>query len=342
MFFAVKQSMALVFLLTWCICAAAEPPHGDRQHNSHDSAANNIETVGILIYPGVQIIDFTGPWEVFGHAGYKVATVSKEGKTLSTSMNMTVVPDYSFETAPQFDALLIPGGHHHNAYDESTYNWIKKHAESGKTILSVCTGSFILAEAGLLKEQKATTFFKLLDPFAENYPETQVIRDQRFVDSGKIITSAGLSSGIDAALHLVAKDQGQRAAQTLAMHIEYDWEPEQGFVRGKMADRYMPHFSLPIPEAFTFHREYAYGDESHWYESYIVTLATSDNIKQKTVDLVEEQMAALNDWKPHPKSDSIWIKHSEGKEWRVSMQYTPITKDQSLRYDLSLEEVTDQ
>ncbi|WP_109764451.1 DJ-1/PfpI family protein [Pleionea mediterranea] len=277
-------------------------------------------TVGILIYDGVQIIDFTGPWEIFGHAGFKVKTIAQNTAPLKTAMNMTVVPDYSFNNAPQFDVLLIPGGNHGNALNKPTNDWLKQQAPKAESVLSVCTGSFILAETGLLSNKTATTFFKSLDYFANEYPTVEVVRDQRYVDNGKVITSAGLSSGIDAALHLVAKIKGLDAARNIAMHVEYDWQPDNGFVRGKMADKFMPRFKLPLPEQVKFNRIYAYGDEQNWYEAFKVSFDNStESPIQGVKDILSNQFAALTNWKALPNSESRWQATFNQEKWVLSV-----------------------
>lgn len=277
-------------------------------------------TVGILIYDGVQIIDFTGPWEIFGQAGFEVKTIAETTKPLKTAMDMTVVPDYNFNNAPKFDVVLIPGGHHHNAMNKQTNNWLKQQAPSADSLLSVCTGSYILAETGLLDNKTATTFFKALDSFAHKYPSVTVVRDQRYVDNGKVITSAGLSSGIDAALHLVAKIQGVNAARNIAMHVEYDWQPDIGFVRGNMADQHMPRFKLPLPEDVKFDRIYAYGDEQQWFEAYRVQFDKSNESPTKAIaDILSTQFAELSDWTLQSKGNNQWLATIEKGKWALSI-----------------------
>lgn len=207
---------------------------------------SSIVYAAILVFDGVQIIDFTGPYEVFGQAHFYTYLVSADGKPLTTSMDMKVVPHFDLEHAPKPDLLLVPGGDASAVMkDQRVLDWIRGTAAEAEHVLSVCNGAFILAEAGLLDGLGATTFHRLLDDLAEDYPEVTVQREKRFVDNGKIVTSAGLSSGIDAAIHLVEKIQGRAAAHRLALHLEYDWDPDSPFVRGAMADRYEPDLDWP-------------------------------------------------------------------------------------------------
>src|SRR5690606_35915218 len=122
---------------------------------------------------------------------------------------LQVVPDASFESAPPFDVLLVPGGDVGAAErDAKVIAFVQARAGSSRNVLSVCTGAFILAGAGLLDALEATTFTPRIAEFAQRYPAVRVVRDVRWSDTGKIITSAGLSSGIDAALHLVQRLRG--------------------------------------------------------------------------------------------------------------------------------------
>jgi putative intracellular protease/amidase len=220
------------------------------------------------MFDGVQIIDFAGPYEVFGQAGFEVYTVSASGSRVTTSMNLKVDVDYSFANTPRLDILVIPGGHVDDAErDARTIEFLKKHAAQADQVLSVCTGSFILAATGLLDGQTATTFHGALESFAKRYPEIEVVRDRRWADAGKLVTAAGLSSGIDAAIHVVSEVRGLNAARTVASTLEYDWTPgaNSGYIRGLMADQ---HIHLPaemtLPEDTHVHPLRSFGDQRQW------------------------------------------------------------------------------
>lgn len=183
----------------------------------------------ILLFDGVQIIDYTAPYEVFGQAGFDTYTVSPDGEPITTAMDMRVTPHHSIDSAPIPDILLIPGGQVDGMLaDEEVLRWIRDSAAEADHVLSVCTGAFLLAEAGLLDGATATTFHNSLADLARRYPAVRVVRGVRFVDNGKVVTSAGLSAGLDAAIHLVEEIQGRPAAQALADHLEYVWNPEPG------------------------------------------------------------------------------------------------------------------
>jgi len=201
--------------------------------------------VAILIFEGVQIIDYTGPYEVFGQGGFDVYTVAESNAMITTAMGMKVTPEHTFADAPAPDVLVVPGGDVNSALrSPSTMAWVKRESGLAGRTMSVCNGAFILASAGLLDGLGATTYFPMIPDLRAQFPEVKVVSDQRYVDNGRIITTAGLSSGIDGALHVVAEIQGLGRAQRVALNMEYGWNPESGFVRGRMADRVIPRLDL--------------------------------------------------------------------------------------------------
>ena len=172
-------------------------------------------SVGILIFENVEVLDFTGPFEVFSRtrtvpgaesrrsdndAPFKVFTVAKTTDPLFATGALKVVPDYSFKTAPHIDLLVVPGGFGTRALleDEETLAWISAVAADASQTTSVCTGSLLLAKAGLLKGRRATTHWGALDLLASLDADISVDRKSRYVDDG-VITSAGVSAGIDMA-----------------------------------------------------------------------------------------------------------------------------------------------
>ena len=158
-----------------------------------------VPKVGIMVFEGVQIIDFAGPYEVFGEAGYDVFTIGPTKSPLTTVMNLTITPRYSFADAPAVDVLLTPGGDvGPPVLTDRVIEWIVRTSAQTKHTLSVCNGAFFLGKAGLLKGLSATTYYGAIEHLAHELPDTKVVSDRRFVDNGHIITTAGLSSGIDA------------------------------------------------------------------------------------------------------------------------------------------------
>jgi putative intracellular protease/amidase len=201
--------------------------------------------VAILIFNGVEIIDYTGPYEVFGGANYDVFTVAETRAPVTTAMGMTVVPKHAFAEAPQADVVVVPGGGVTEAqHSAPTLAWVKQQSTRVQQLMSVCNGAFILANAGLLDGLSATTTYINLEKFQAAFPKVKVVDDQRFVDNGRIITTAGLAAGIDGALHVVSKLDGLGLAQRVALAGEYDWRPRASFVRAALADRLIPQVDV--------------------------------------------------------------------------------------------------
>ena len=196
--------------------------------------------VAILVFNGVAMIDYSGPYEVFNHAGYNVYAVAATKHSIRSEEGLEVVPKYTFADAPQADIVVIPGGAYEAPSNSATVAWIKKQDAHDEHTMSVCNGAFTLANTGLLNGLKATTTAGNILRMRRAYPQIKVVNDQRVVDNGKILTTAGLSAGIDGALHMVAVLDGEDAAQTIALMLEYNWQPDNSYVRGAMADQFIP------------------------------------------------------------------------------------------------------
>lgn len=195
---------------------------------------DNAKTIAFYLQDGVEVLDFAGPMEVFAYAGYKVFTVSANQKPIKSQGILTVTPDYSVENAPDADILAFFGGNSGAAsQNPNVIDWVQRQ-KNVQYHFSVCTGAFVLAEAGILNGKTATTFHNALDDLEKNYPKIDVRKNVRFVDNGKVITTAGISAGIDGALHLVAKLQGLNAAKRTAFYMEYDnWNLGNGLILSK-------------------------------------------------------------------------------------------------------------
>jgi transcriptional regulator GlxA family with amidase domain len=189
-------------------------------------------SVAILLFNEVELLDFAGPYEVFantmqeGQALYEVFTVGEKSTTLKARYGLKVIPDYDFQTAPVADIIVIPGGYgaeHLEIRNPVVLEWIRQQKSKAGIVSSVCTGAFLLAEAGLLNGKKATTHWLDYDRLEKEYPQIAVIRDTRFVDEGNIITAGGISAGITMALHIVGKLSGADVAIATARRMEYDY-----------------------------------------------------------------------------------------------------------------------
>ena len=229
-------------------------------------------TVAILMFDGVQIIDYAAPYEVFAQAGFTIFTVSKDGQAVKAAQGLKSAVDHSYASAPAAQIVVVPGGDVQGIErDAATLAWLRKQSALAEHVLSICTGSFILGHTGLLDGGSATTFHRSFDSMQKDFPRVKIVRDQRWVDTGKFVTSSGLASGIDTSLHVVAEVRGLKVARSVAMRLEYDWHPDAGFVRGKFADRYvrLPSTLRP-PQGTNIDEITSIGDISTWETVYLV------------------------------------------------------------------------
>lgn len=201
------------------------------------------QKVAVLLFQDVEIIDFAGPWEVLGASGMQVFSVAKNDSMIHTGMGMQIKPDYTFENCPTPDILLIPGGYV-DAKDTTVVNWIKRMDKVSDYTFSVCTGAYYLGASGILDNIPSTTYYPAVPDLKKIAPTSQVLDDVRFVHTGRIITSAGLSSGIDAAFHLVAQFIGTPRTLQLANDLEYNWNEKDQYVRGNLADKFVQDFLM--------------------------------------------------------------------------------------------------
>ena len=229
-------------------------------------AANTPDSkkVAILVFPGVQIIDFTGPYEMFGAVGCDVYTVAATKDPVTTSMGMTILPRYTFADAPAPDVLVVPGGGVLGpSKDEATLRFVRDTSAQTEHTLSVCNGAFILASAGLLDGLSATTTNGNIPRLASQFPKVTVVRDKRYVDNGKIVTAAGLSAGIDGALHVIDRMFGTGAAEQVALGEEYDWKAGADYARAALADHEIPNIQLDGTGDWNVVR--TEGDRDRWH-----------------------------------------------------------------------------
>ena len=191
--------------------------------------------VAILVFDDVELLDFCGPYEVFSVAAgrgdspaFRVYTVAAEEGLVRTRNGPEFQPEFGLEDCPPADLLVIPGGQGTRPLlrDAALLAWIRTQSTRCELTLSVCTGSLLLARAGLLKGLSATTHWGSLELLATLAPDTEVPGDRRYVDNGRIITSAGISAGIDMALHVVERLLGEEHAAVTARHMEYEYWPQ--------------------------------------------------------------------------------------------------------------------
>lgn len=310
-----SPAMPFRFLRTVLLGATLLLGAGGVARAAQEARAEPKIRVGILLFDGVEIIDFGAPYEVFGTAGFGVETLSPDGKPVTTAMGLRVTPDRSFAQAPAYDVLLVPGGDVGEASrDARILDFIRARKGNAKAVLSVCTGATILAASGLLDGLSATTFKPRIDELAKAFPKVRVVRDVRWADNGIVITSAGLASGIDAALHVVARLRGVEVARSTAVHLEYDWKPEGGFVRTLLADRYLPNIDgVHWPADANFEPRYAYGDRDHWRARYATPTKTAP---KELLALITAEMGKADGWKD--AGGNVWRAQREGRSLRLA------------------------
>jgi len=190
-----------------------------------------VRQIGILLFPDVEELDAIGPWEVlsywtrtFPEDAWATFCFSADGKAVTCAKGLTVGSHYAADDMPAPDVLLHPGGRGTRALlkDGAHLDWVRGRRGAVPLMTSVCTGSLVLAAAGLLTGRPATTHWGALDRLKELDPTIDVRADERFVDDGDTITAAGVSAGIDMALHLVARLSSPERARQVRRGIEYD------------------------------------------------------------------------------------------------------------------------
>jgi transcriptional regulator GlxA family with amidase domain len=193
-----------------------------------------VTRIAIALFEGAEELDWAGPWEVLAawsqqwpDDGVEVFTVAREDGPVTCAKGLRVLADHTWETAPEFDVLVYPGGMgtRRELGDDGVLEWLRALSRRGTLMTSVCTGSLVYAAAGLLNGRPATTYWGQLDFLGELDPSIEVRRDDRFVDSGEVVTAAGVSAGIDMALHLVARLNSEDRAREVRRYIQYDPEP---------------------------------------------------------------------------------------------------------------------
>jgi transcriptional regulator GlxA family with amidase domain len=191
--------------------------------------------VGILIFPDVEVLDFAGPFEVFSItrlneerrreelSPFEVKLIAEKLQPVVASGGLRVLADYDLNKCPPLEILVVPGGWGTRTQIENKQliDWIAKVAKEVETLTSVCTGSMLLGRARLLDGLRATTHWRALDWMRDSFPEVTVESELHVVEHGRVLTSAGISAGIDMALRVVARYCGETVARATARHMEY-------------------------------------------------------------------------------------------------------------------------
>ena len=187
-------------------------------------------SVLVVLFEGVQSLDVTGPLEVFagadrwrtsrgGEPAYDVSTAGLGGHPVRTSSGLLITPDVDLHRAREPDVLLVPGGEGTCVPDQGLITWLRRRGSRARQVVSVCTGAFLLAEAGMLSGRRATTHWAHCQSLADRFPDVDVAAEPIFVRDGDLATSAGVTAGIDLVLALIEQDLGREAALTVARHL---------------------------------------------------------------------------------------------------------------------------
>jgi transcriptional regulator GlxA family with amidase domain len=236
-----KQALSVLAVValtsTWAIGGDAGKPGSDPNHGART------RNVAIVLYDGVEILDFAGPSEVFASAGniagapgtpaYRVYTLGATKNPVKSQGFISVTPEFSIDDAPKPDIIVIPGGQSGTLTSDARFMaWVKPAIEKSELTLTVCSGAFVAAKAGALDGRPATTWYGSVERLKKDYPKVDAQDGRRFVDSGAIVTTAGVSAGIDGALHVVARLTGRNTADRTARYMEYHWTPEPYLATG--------------------------------------------------------------------------------------------------------------
>lgn len=193
--------------------------------------------VGIVVFEDIEVLDFCGPFEVFSAtrlneerrrdepSPFEVLLVAEKIAPVVTAGGMKVIPGHSFASCPKLDILVVPGGWgtRKELHNPAMIEWLRTRAAEVETLTSVCTGAMLLGATGMLNGHRATTHWRSLDWIKESFPAVTVVYDQHVVEDGALITSAGISAGIDMALKVVARYYGEAVARATARHMEYPY-----------------------------------------------------------------------------------------------------------------------
>lgn len=188
--------------------------------------------IGIYIYDEAEILDFSGPFEVFSTASrlctnkalFNTFLIGETGQVVTARGGYRVIPEFGFNNHPPIDVLIVVGGVHTDEMKKPlVIEWIAQQAKTSNIVASVCTGAFLLAEANVIQTHKVTTHWEDISDLKAMFPTLEVIESVRWVDEGHILTSGGISAGIDMSLHLVSKLMNLALAEETAKQMEFSW-----------------------------------------------------------------------------------------------------------------------
>jgi transcriptional regulator GlxA family with amidase domain len=298
--------MSRVVLSFICaVLASCVPAVAAAQAAPHQKTRN----VAIVIWNGAEVLDWAGPSEVFASAAHQgaigdaepfhVYTVSRTRDAIVSQGFVDVIPDYDIDHAPKPDIVVFPGGGTGSVLNDAEFlAWATRTAREAEIALSVCTGAFVLGAAGLLDDNDVTTWYAATRGLAQRFPAARVHEGRRFIDNGQVVTTAGVSAGIDGALHVVARLLGRDVAARTAEYMQYLWAPQSYLSR---------QYSWLNPSADSFGRA--------------VQVAQAQAQAGDTKEAVASYRALLDD---HPQEYGVWATlgqlHYQAGEYAEAMQ----------------------
>jgi transcriptional regulator GlxA family with amidase domain len=193
-------------------------------------AEPQVKKLGVVLFPGFELLDVFGPVEMFGNLTgvVDVAMVAQQRGPVASAQGPSVVADYGFADCPHLDLVLVPGGIGTSTEVENAamIEWLAQRVAAAEIAMTVCTGTALFARAGVLDGRRATTNKMMFDWVATYGPKVEWIKEARWVEDGKFVTSSGVSAGIDMALAVIARLCGQQISESLAVGTEYEWHQD--------------------------------------------------------------------------------------------------------------------
>lgn len=277
--------------------------------------------VAVLVFNDAEDIDFTAPIEVLGHTGGQIFTVAETTAPITTVFGLHITPDFDLAHAPAANLILVPGGGVSSAMNDRVISWLRERAGTARYVMSVCNGAFILAKAGLLDGLTATTTAGRIDQLADEFPKIHVVRE-RVVDNGKVITTAGLSAGIDGALHVIERQFGRVRAEAIARGIEYRWQPDSKWTRSALADMRMP--DIKLPSNAVWQEAFSRGDTQQWEMSGSLQVAMPADA---FLDYATKQITAMG-WTVRQSTTETRVltkRDRDGSSWQTTLESRPVS-----------------
>jgi putative intracellular protease/amidase len=302
-------------------------------------ATNSRLRVAVLVFDGVQDIDYAGPMEVFGQTGATLFTVGATTDAVHSTYGIKMQPDFDIDHAPAADVLLVPGGNVGVVMgNPKVLEWLRQRNGDTGTVLSVCTGAFILGQAGLLDGLSASTIAGASSQLAKMFPKANVVTDRRYVDNGRIVTTGGLSAGIDGALHVVERELGRQRAEDVARGLEYEWRADGKGGFGLLAGNQIPDVGHFLPEGASWERFEDRGDTKQWtVRGHLgMDIDARAFLDASAKKIMEETWTQVADSDPKRRS---FVRTKDGQSWRFVLALARETEASTYQLTLVVRQV---